>query len=144
MTESKFWSDTVRPQLISFGKLKRVEDLIEKGTSDVIYCLKWGKEPARVGWVELKKLPAWPAFGTTTVKLPHYSVEQASFLQSWGRAGAGAFLLAQVSRDYLLWGWEQAHDVQRGMKKNEFIGTALVHAQGAFPTARILRCLTHI
>ena len=46
--ETAFWQNHVRPNLISFGVMRRIENLIGIGDSDVIYCLRWLREPARV------------------------------------------------------------------------------------------------
>jgi hypothetical protein len=142
MTESLFWSSLVRPKLISFGKLKRIEDLIEKGTPDVVYCLSWLNEPAKMGWIELKKLRAWPGRSTTIVKLPHFTFDQVAFLESWGRKGAATFLLAQVGSDFLLFRWDVVREVQTGLCKVDLLDRACVYGINNFPTRDILRCLT--
>jgi hypothetical protein len=140
--ETKFWQDHVKPNLQHFGRLKRIEDLTEKGVSDVLYCLRWLDEPPRAGWVELKRLREWPVRSSTRIFLPHYSDPQVNFLEAWGRAGMGAFLLAQVSNDFLLFKWQVAKRVQTGLLANEMRGIASVFGRGKFPTRDILRCLT--
>ena len=141
MTESDFWVDHVS-DLKQFGKAKRLEDLLDKGTSDVVYCLRWLQEPPRMGWIELKRLPEWPKRRSTAISLPHYSTEQATFLESWGRAGAGAFLLAHVQDDFLLFPWQEAKRIQRGLLRPAFTAAAVVRSSGRFPLRDVLRCLT--
>lgn len=142
MTESLLWSGSVRPQMISFGQLKRIEDLIEKGTPDVIYCLRWLDERAVMGWLELKKLREWPSRKETIIRLPHLTPEQVAFHERWGRAGAPCFLLAQVATDFLLFRWDVLRRVQAGLAWMEFTSLAVVHGRNKFPTRDILRCLT--
>lgn len=140
MTESDFWTDHVSV-LKNFGKLKRLEDLLDKGTPDVVYCLRWLHELPRSGWIELKKLPRWPG-ERTDVRLPHYSVAQAEFLESWGKSGSGAFLLAQIGSEFLLFPWAHAKEIQRGVTRAIMRGMVVAYGSGEFPTRDILRCLT--
>lgn len=143
MSESDFWVDHVS-NLKQFGKAKRLEDLLDKGTADVVYCLQWFDEPSRMGWVELKRLSEWPKRTTTIVRLPHYTPDQATFLETWGRAGAGAFLLAHIETEFLLFPWAEAKNIQRGLPRGELIAAAVVRSLGKFPLRDVLRCLTKI
>lgn len=142
MTESLLWSGSVRPQMISFGQLKRIEDLIEKGTPDVIYCLRWLDERAVMGWLELKKLKSWPTGEDTIIRLPHLSPEQVAFHERWGRAGAPCFLLAQVVTDFYLFRWDVLRRIQAGLNREGFHDLACARGYNKFPTRDILRCLT--
>jgi hypothetical protein len=139
MTESLFWSEDVS-KLKNFGVVKRIEDLLDKGTADVVYCTHFDQnERARTGWIELKRLRSWPARPDTLVRLPHYTPHQANFLVRWGRAGAGAFLLARVGNDYLLWPWQSAKAIQAGLPKAKLTALAVAVGRGIFPLRDVLR-----
>lgn len=141
--EALLWRNNVR-RLSAFGVIERIEDAIKVGVSDCVYCLRWQDEPPRVGFIELKRLLAWPKRSTTPVRLPHYSNEQVNFLERWGRAGAGAFLLAQVDEDFMLFSWRDARAVFDGLNGARLIEIAAAHGYKQFPHGRILRCLTTI
>lgn len=138
--ESEFWSDDVS-KLKHFGEMDRVEDTLKKGVSDCVYCLQWQRELPRAGWLELKRLLRWPKPGTL-IRLPHYTVEQVNYLERWGTAGMGAFLLAQVADEYLLFRWQHARAVYEGATRQALYTLVAVHGKGAFPTGRMLRALT--
>ena len=140
-TESDFWHEHVKA-LRSFGRVMRLENILDKGTSDVIYNLRWLHEPSRMGWVELKRLPKWPVLPGTNVWLPHYTYEQAFFLEQWGKSGAGAFLLAHIANEFVLVRWDHAVTVQCGVTKSVLLALACVHDYKRFPVAKVLRCLT--
>lgn len=140
--ESDFWRIDVS-KLKHFGEIDRIEDVLKKGVSDCIYCLRFNRsEPARAGWAELKRLQAWPARMSTLVRLPHYSEDQVNYLERWGRAGMGAYLIAQVANDYLVFHWREARAVYEGLTRERMLALAKVHGNGAFPTGRVLRVLT--
>ena len=141
--ESEFWTENVR-RLKAFGEIDRIEDAIKVGVSDCVYCLRWQQEPARFGWIELKRLLRWPVRASTCVWLPHYSLDQANYLVRWGRAGAGAFLLAQIANEFLLFPWAAANEVQEGCTRSRMYELVVCRGVNHFPHGRILRCLTTI
>lgn len=142
-TESDFWRDDVR-KLRSFGEIDRIEDAIKLGVSDCIFCLQFSNFAPRAGWLELKRRQEWPVRPGTNVWLPHYTLDQANFLVRWGKAGMGAFLLAQVADEFLLFPWAAANEIQEGVSRRRMIQLAVCHAKGKFPHGRMLRCLTEI
>lgn len=98
-------------------------------------------EEPRAGWMELKVMPKWPKRPTSLVMLPHYTVDQARFLEAWGKVGIGAFILAQIEDEFLLIDWRHANAVQKGVAKSKLQELATLH-DVRFPTAKVLRCLT--
>ena len=136
--ESEFWQVDVR-RLRAFGEIDRLEDALKKGTSDCVYGLRC-KGVVGFGWVELKRLTYWPR---SVIRLPKFTIDQVNFLERWGRAGVGAWLLTQVNTEYFLFHWNNVRDVQSGLRRNEFVARASVHGHDKFPAGRILRCLTN-
>lgn len=140
MSESKLWSDHVS-RLRAWGEVDRIEDALKAGTSDCVYALRCG-DKFGFGWIELKRLPAWPKRRTTPIILHRYTAEQANYLCRWGRAGVGAWLLAQVGNEYFLFNWTVAHGVREGLGRNAFVAHAAVHGIGRFPAGKVVKCLT--
>jgi hypothetical protein len=139
--EKDLWHDHVS-KLKHFGQAQRIEESLNLGVSDVIYCLRWLEEKPRAGWLELKRRQEWPARSTTPVMLPHYTSDQATFLETWGAAGCGAFLLAHIQDDYLLWHWTAARQLQRGVNTATMFDLAYAHGYQIFPLRDVLRELT--
>lgn len=145
MTESLFWSSTVRPKLGMFGILRRMENRVGEGTPDVCYCIrrhKTGQVPAASGWMELKHLYEWPKGDKTLVRWNHFTLEQVNWIEEWHEGGGRACVLAQVERDYMLFPPWTVRRVQAGAPKDEMISLADVYSRGTFPTANIIRWLT--
>ena len=60
------------------------------------------------GWVELKKLEAWPKRAETVVGIPHYTSQQRVWLlRRWTKGGL-SLLLLQVGKEWLLFDGEFA------------------------------------
>jgi hypothetical protein len=138
--ESEFWRNNVS-RLKSFGVIERIEDALKCGVADCVYCLT-AQGATGTGWIELKRLLVFPK--RAAIRLPHFSLDQVNYLERWGRAGAGAFLLAQVADEYFLFSWRDVRAVHEGLLRNEFTMRAKVHLRGAFPAGRIAVCLTRI
>lgn len=141
MSESAFWTNQVA-KLKNFGKAERIENVIGLGTPDVSYCLRWLKEPAVTGWIELKYLPKWPARTNSIVRFKHYTLEQADFLRDWSAAGCRACMLAQIGGEFLLIPGAGCKDVYNGLTRTGMAERAAVHAAGQFPLNKVLRWLT--
>lgn len=77
----------------------RVENPCLPGTPDIEFI---------GGWVELKKLDAWPKRPTTPIRLPHFTPQQRLWLTRRMEKGGLSLLLLQVGRDYLLLFGDQA------------------------------------
>lgn len=139
--EKDLWHDHVN-KLKNFGLAQRIEESLALGVSDVVYCLRWLEERPRTGWIELKRLQHWPAKASTKVWLPHYTTDQADFLERWGKAGAGAYLLAHVQEDFLLFPYQYAREIQKGVVTTRLFDVACAHGYQTFPLRDILRELT--
>lgn len=98
MGEGKHWREATRH-----------EDSSSAGIADVSYVSKEGQH----GWIELKKLDAWPVYETTPLRIDHYSDFQRIFLKRKGRRGGYCWILVQVARDYFLLDWLVAQDLGR-------------------------------
>lgn len=141
-SETDFWNRTVRPALSSFGVLHRIENLIELGTPDVTYCLRRDKNSRAIsGWIETKFSHGWPARQNTVFKFKHFTMEQAEWLEEWGRFGK-ACLLVQVGDDFLLVPPQHCKEIQKGVTQTRFGELASVRSSRAFPTGRVLLWLT--
>jgi hypothetical protein len=81
----------------------RHEDKLNPGIADVSFVC-YGQH----GWLEIKKLKAWPKRKSTIVRCKHFTPEQRNFLRRKGRHGGKAWLFAQIERDYLLFSWRNA------------------------------------
>ena len=71
----------------------RVENPCHPGTPDVNYI---------GGWIELKKVDKWPVREDTPLRLPHFTPQQKIWLDRRIRKGGEAYVLLQVSREYML------------------------------------------
>jgi len=76
-----------------------VENPAQPGTPDVNYA---------EGWVELKKLAAWPRDGEAVVRVEHFTPQQRNWLRLRRMRGGRAFLLLQVKDEWLLFHGEIA------------------------------------
>lgn len=70
-----------------------VENPAQPGTPDVNYV---------EGWIELKKLDAWPKSKDAVVTISHFTPQQRNWLTLRRRRGGRAFLLLQVKDEWLL------------------------------------------
>lgn len=90
--ETVMWR-TLRPVLAA-AKLDpvRVENPVHPGTPDV--NLADGR------WIELKCLRAWPARGSTKVRIPHFTPQQRVWLyRRWKYAPGTTHLLLEIRED---------------------------------------------
>lgn len=140
--ETIFWRDTVRPSLVDFGFLHRIENAVDVGTPDVSACLHRGDLRYRSSWIELKHAHEWPKRERTSFRFKHFTVDQANFLHDWDSYGQKACVLAQVADEYLLVPGCHAKELQCGVTRAQFYKIAAVHGQYRFPVGRILRWLT--
>lgn len=143
MSEVEFWRKIVRPKLIPFGVLHRIENVVELGTPDVTYTLRRDtSSPAFSGWIELKHVVHWPARAGTLVRFKRFTVDQAAWLDEWGRIGGKACLLIQIENDYALLSHRHAFALQRGVPGGWIRQNAEVLGEGVFPTGRVVKWLT--
>lgn len=143
MTEQMFWHQTVKPNLSPFGMVRRIENGTEKGTPDVIACLRRRPyAPAFTSWIELKMSYEWPVRSSTTVKFNHYELDQILWLECWAAAGGLCCLLVQVATDYMLIPPSKARPLYYGMTKAEILAAADIHGERSFPTGAVIKWLT--
>lgn len=88
-----------------YWKAVRIENSVRAGTPDVYFTMK---DNGRMGWMELKYEPHWPAKDKTPLKINHFTPEQRLFLTIHGRIGANIWLFLQVNQDYFLLSWDVA------------------------------------
>jgi hypothetical protein len=69
---------------------QRVENAVGPGTPDIEYI---------GGWIEDKKLEAWPKRANTPVRVPHYTTQQRAWHSCRRRAGGRVFVVIEVARD---------------------------------------------
>lgn len=136
MTEAAFWRSTVRPKLGIFGMLRRIENAVDNGMPDTLYCIK-----GRTGLVELKHDYRWPIRPDTPFRFNHFDIGQVQWLEDWERVGGRCFILAQVERDYILVPAKHARTLQQGVTRAEFLDLAVAHGHARFPTGAIVQCL---
>lgn len=143
MSESLFWRNYVKRYLSSFGMLKRIENLLELGMPDVVYCLKAEqKEPPTAGWIELKYAHEWPKRASTEFHFPHLTKEQTLWLEEYSRIGGKCCVMARVSRDFFLVPGSHCRILRDGVRREELKERAPVFANKIFPAGRMLKWLT--
>ena len=134
MYESAFWNSIRKKFLEALRDLrkdfKRIENNVSSGTPDVNYCIE-GEE----GWIELKHAKEWPKRGGP-LKLRHFTPEQRLWIYTRQKAGGKAFVLLKVARDYFLF-WD-CEGVGQDLNREELIEQSIVHAEGYFPTDKII------
>lgn len=153
--EAQFWRSVVRPHLLPYGALVRIENVLEEGTPDVNYTLN-----GVGGWIELKDLAGWPARADTVVRVPHYTPEQRRWHEKWCAARGRCFLLARVQGtrigyndaldpvgrktpdEFFLFRGDVAAVVVGLLPRHAWASNALVHALGTFDTEEMVRALT--
>lgn len=93
-----------------------VENPCRPGTPDVNYI---------EGWIELKWLAEWPARDSTVVQLPHFTPQQRLHLARRWEMGGNAYLLLQVSQDWLLFDGKEAARIVGRVPRAELEAAAL-------------------
>ena len=77
---------------------RKLTDAFTAGTPDAWYAVD-----GRVGFLELKYLPAWPAKDTTLVSLGHgVTLEQRRYLDMLVQGGVPAWVLLGVAKDMFI------------------------------------------
>ena len=111
MSENALWR-RLRTNMIPkyWPEATRHEDKLNRGVCDVSF-VAWQDGDGRHGWMELKQADMWPCRPTTTVKFPHYTLDQRNFLSRKGKYGGMTFLLVQVDQDFLLFNARAAQPV---------------------------------
>lgn len=79
-----------------------VENPAHPGTPDVNYI---------EGWLELKKLKAWPKSDDAPVALEHFAPQQRIWLRNRTVMGGSSYMLLQVGNEWLLFTGRVAADI---------------------------------
>lgn len=140
-SENNLWHDIVRPRLVPFGELVRIENRFGLGIPDVCYCLSFRKHPPATGWIELKHRTAWPRRDSDIVRIEHVTKEQVLWHDNWSKAGGRVFTLLRVAREFMLLSPSAYHGLYDGMTGPQIVGSATVYGDGEFPLARMLEAL---
>lgn len=143
MKESGLWA-TTRENLSPFGKLVRIETATALGVPDVAYALRRPKPGsiAAVGWIELKKLDAYPVKPSTAIVLDKLTKDQVDFARDWEAAGGRAFMLLRAPPWYLLFDAAGIRGVwMRSVTSADGPAVAKAAGMGRFPTGAILKVL---
>lgn len=95
-SEAALWG-YIRPKLVRYGDLERVENIVGYGTPDVNYCLTY-RGVTGEGWIELKELEKWPARDTDVFRVDHYTQQQRLWhMKRWTRGG-GVFVVLRIKK----------------------------------------------
>lgn len=139
-SETALWKAT-KKYLSPFGTLIRIENRVDIGTPDIVYCLKFLHRPSATGVIELKEADR-PARETTPVDVG-LSREQSHWLSAWKASGGRAFVLLQVQRAYFLFAddFEWLYDGKPRLAELAFRARARSWKKG-FPIRDVLNELT--
>lgn len=142
--EADLWR-AVRDNLGPFGRLRRLENRIATGDADVAYVLTRPKPGslAATGFLELKKIDAYPARRSTPIRIPHLTKEQVLSAEDWAEAGGRAWMLLKAPPWFLLFdapGIRGVYDL--AVTAADGPAVAKVAAMGRFPTGPLLKELT--
>lgn len=145
MKESGLWA-TTRENLSPHGKLVRIETATSLGVPDVAYVLTRPKPGsiAATGWIELKKLDAYPVKPSTpiTIARDKLTKDQVDFARDWETAGGRAYMLLRAPPWYLLFDAAGIRGVwERSVTAADGPAVAKAAGMGRFPTGAILRVL---
>lgn len=103
MSETNMWRNMRKRMHPYWEQATRHEDKFASGIADVSFVCN-----GMHGWLELKKIDAWPKRKNTIVRCRHYTPEQRNFLRAKGRAGGNTWLFVKIGREYLLIDWVRA------------------------------------
>jgi len=83
-------------------EVQRHEDKYSSGIPDLSYCIKTH------GWIELKYLEKLPK---KIMKIDHLTSTQRNWIKTFGRRGGLCFVLLQVEKNYMIFGWEMVYEI---------------------------------
>lgn len=116
MSEASAWT-SIKKVLDELGlDPKRVENVVGQGFPDIDYL---------AGNIELKYIEEFPARVKTSVRMSHFTGEQAGWLARRWKKGGNSWLLVRVSRTWFLFDGWTAMVVQRGATINEWFDLAV-------------------
>ena len=95
--EGAMWA-VMRAGLNGRAYLMRMENAAMAGGADVYYCLKGGVD----GWIENKRLVAWPIRATSVVRIEHLTKQQRLFNRMIRHWGGRAFICVMMQQEWFL------------------------------------------
>jgi hypothetical protein len=107
-----------------------VENPVYPGTPDISFI---------GGWIEMKKLDAWPVRPTTKVRLDHYTLQQRAWARIHHHRGGQSYWLLRVQREWLLLHGAVAAEVVGTLTKEELKGRAILYMSEGFDGDRLLK-----
>jgi len=110
--ESAFWVE-LRACMLGLWDAQRHEDQ-SPGVPDVSFCAS-----GHDGWIELKTIPLLPKRATTTIKVPHLTAFQRSWLIRRARAGSAVFIFLKTPGINI---WENKHYFLFDKESVPFVG----------------------
>lgn len=134
-SESSLWV-TVRRALMPYGFVQRIENLVDKGTPDVLYSLN-----GHMGVLELKHETSFPARPETPFRIASLTLEQVAWAERWGNSGGEYHMLAQVGRDYFLFTYREVRLIFLGILAEGFRDRAVLTCRGRLQHEPLLRHL---
>jgi len=112
-----------------------VENPVFPGTPDVAYI---------GGWIELKRLAAWPKRASTKVRIDHYTIQQRAWARMHHHRGGQSYWLLRVQREWLLLHGAVAAEVVGSLTREELIGRALLYMSQGFNGDQLLQTLREL
>lgn len=117
-SEGALW-ETAKRVWSPYGRLVRIENLLEKGTPDSYYNFN-----GATGWMEFKQIDAWPKGPETNVQ-SGLTLEQVMWLEAEKRSNGKAWVLAKVEVEYFLFAPAGARLIYAGQPQRIFRSVAL-------------------
>ncbi|HUV84270.1 MAG TPA: hypothetical protein VMV86_01090 [Methanosarcinales archaeon] len=82
--------------------MQRLEVLSGVGVPDCSYSME---DLPGAGFIEIKRIVAWPKRESTIVQLKHFSPQQKAWMKLHGPFVQRIFLLLQAEKEYMLFPW---------------------------------------
>ena len=112
-----------------------VENPVHPGTPDVVYI---------GGWIEMKKLDAWPVRPTTKVRLDHYTIQQRAWARMHHHRGGISYWLLRVQKEWLLLHGAIAAEVVGTLTREQLIDRAILYMSNGLDGDQLLRKLKEL
>jgi len=94
------------------------------------------------GWIELKKVEAWPKREDTLLRVDHFSPQQKIWIARRERAQGRVWVLLQVGTDYLLLKGGDAVNLLGSSPKDTLMQAAIAHWPKRLNGEELIACLS--